>query len=118
MKTLSLIITITLLSMSIFFAFLLNDHQSGRTEVAEQAGGDAYVLTASFDGTRTTKVRHFIDSCLKVNKQLPAKDQVILQYALSDGELRVEADKRKNTAAAMIRIKSMYQDIRYHIIPR
>lgn len=118
MKTLTLVITIILVSLGTCFAVLLINFQPGSTNVAVQESRDTYTLAASFDHRQTATVKRFIDSCLEANGQLPVKEQAAVHYTLTNGGLKVEAQKEKNTAEAMTRIKRMYQDIRYQIIPR
>lgn len=118
MKTIFFLSMACLFSLSILVGWSKFDTGLDRTSVKVTETEDSYRLQASFNKSKTWKVEKYINKCMSpaglfssdhdyMNVSTGLKDGTTFHVKASPGELDIEFDKTKNTAAAYTWMKNM-----------
>ena len=122
MKTSFFIAAFCLVSLSIFIGWIKFQRNSDDLSISVVDTDDTYALTATFNEDYTGRVQDYINRSIKPNSLFRSThdyfnvittlaDKTEFHVKESPGELEIDFDKRKNSAASYQRVKKMCEGI-------
>ncbi len=122
MKNNYIILIIGILTLGIGLAYFLIKNNNGSISIHVTESEQVYKFAATYNETKSQKIKQYIDDCLKPESIFKNSDKVDALIILDDrtrfnikatpGRLHIKLDKSENSEASIVRIRKICQGIK------
>ena len=123
MKTSFFLTAFCIVALSIFLLWEKSGINHNGLDISVNESNTNYKFTAYYNSENTAKVEHYINKCIAPNSLAKSEnDYMDVNTTLSDqtkfyikegpGELKIELDRTRNTAASYFRIKNICMGVK------